>query len=318
MEKTDLSIIIPVYNAEPLLNRCLDSIFNQVTQYTYEVILVDDGSTDKSIDIIKSRKEKNIVLFQQKNSGPSAARNKGIELAKGNYIAFLDADDYWIYNYIEQTVSFLAKNKECVAVTVGQKHIAMGKQPYNMPIIPEKDSFVIDDFYSFWALHQHVGTCSTTMLTEVVRKTNGQRFDLRVTEDWEFWFYLASFGKWGMIPDILYVSDGGEVTRKEGWLKKMQIRWKNAPSVEEWQMRLKDRVDTSSLGYKKAIGIIARNLCYCQLLSGRNELSRNEALRYGDYFKKDIIGNLMNMAKSSRLTWNILVAFLKYREYHRK
>ena len=79
----DLSIIIPIYNAAPLLNRCIESIFNQKTNYSYEVIFIDDGSSDNSIEIIKKRKEKNIILYQQANSGPAAARNKGIELAKG-------------------------------------------------------------------------------------------------------------------------------------------------------------------------------------------------------------------------------------------
>lgn len=78
----DLSIIIPVYNASKLLERCLDSIFEQKTQYSYEIILIDDGSTDNSIEIIKGRKEPNIILYQQQNSGPSVARNKGVELAK--------------------------------------------------------------------------------------------------------------------------------------------------------------------------------------------------------------------------------------------
>lgn len=314
----DLSIVIPVYNAAPLLNRCLDSIFNQQTQYSYEIILVDDGSTDNSIDIIKSRKESNITLFQQNNSGPSTARNKGIELAKGLFIAFLDADDYWYDGYIEQTVSFLIKNTECVAVTVGQKHIAIDRKPFYNPTLNTQIPFVIDNFYAFWAIHRHVGTCSTTMRTNIVKQTKGQRTDLRVTEDWEFWFYLASFGKWGMIPNILYVSDGGEVTRKEGWLKKMQIRWNNAPSVEEWQNRLVDKIDLNSEAYKKAVGIVARNLCYCQLLSGRNELSRSEALKYGKYFLKDKIGKLMNVAKYSSFTWNILIKFLQYREFNRK
>ena len=81
----DISIVIPVYNAVPLLERCLDSIFNQTTLYSYEVILVDDGSTDNSVEVIKARPEKNIVLYQQQNAGPSAARNKGVELSKGRY-----------------------------------------------------------------------------------------------------------------------------------------------------------------------------------------------------------------------------------------
>ena len=209
-------------------------------------------------------------------------------------------------------------NNECIAVTVGQKHIAIGRKTFYSPSLDTKIPFVIDNFYVFWAKYQHVGTCSTTMRTSVVKRTNGQRTDLRVTEDWEFWFYLASFGKWGMIPETLYISDGGEVTRKEGWLKKMQIRWNNAPSVEEWQKRLENRVELNSESYKKAVGVVARNLCYCQLLSGRKELSRNEALKYGKYFLKDKIGRLINMAKYSSFTWNLLVKFLQYREYNRQ
>lgn len=73
----DLSIIIPVYNAALSINRTLDSIFKQETQYTYEVILVDDGSKDNSIEVIKGRPEKNIILLTQQNAGPSAARNGG-------------------------------------------------------------------------------------------------------------------------------------------------------------------------------------------------------------------------------------------------
>ena len=96
----DLSIIIPAYNGALLLNRCLDSIFNQNTQYSYEVILVDDGSTDNSVELIEARKEPNIILYQQQNAGPAMARNKGIELAQGRYIAFIDADDFWKQGYI--------------------------------------------------------------------------------------------------------------------------------------------------------------------------------------------------------------------------
>ena len=69
MLQIDLSIIIPVYNAVPLLERCLNSIFIQTTQYSYEVILVDDGSTDNSVEVIKARPERNIVLHQQSNAG---------------------------------------------------------------------------------------------------------------------------------------------------------------------------------------------------------------------------------------------------------
>lgn len=81
----DLSIIIPVYNAAPLLDRCLDSIFNQTTQYIYEVILVDDGSTDNSIDIIKARKEKISLCTNKETQGLLWQEIKELNWQKGNF-----------------------------------------------------------------------------------------------------------------------------------------------------------------------------------------------------------------------------------------
>lgn len=90
-----VSIVIPVYNAEKGLSKCLDSVLSQ-TYKNIEVILVDDGSHDTSPDICKTYKEgypEKITFISQKNGGPAAARNKGIELSQGKYIAFVDSDD---------------------------------------------------------------------------------------------------------------------------------------------------------------------------------------------------------------------------------
>ena len=99
----DISVIIPVYNAAPLIRRCLDSVLAQKGKYTYEVLLIDDGSTDDSVEIIKSYNNTKFKIFQQKNKGPAAARNVGITNALGKYIAFLDADDYWEDEYYTET-----------------------------------------------------------------------------------------------------------------------------------------------------------------------------------------------------------------------
>lgn len=323
MQNIELSIIIPVYNASKLLNRCLDSIFNQETQYSYEVILVDDGSSDNSVELIKARKEPNIVLYQQQNAGPAVARNKGVELAKGKYVAFMDADDYWKDGYIQKTVDFLNQHEECVAVSVTCKNIASfaktaSYNPTWMDETKKEEPRVLEDFMSYWATYCHVGTCSTTMRTDLVRQAGGMRTDLRVTEDYEFWLFLSTFGKWGLIPEVLYVSDGGDVTQSQGWLSKMERRWKNAPSIAEWEKRIVTRLSELSVSYQQARGRVSRNLAYCQLLSDRLDLSRHEALRYGKYFIKDPIGKLMNLAKYTPLTWWMLAKFLKYREYHRK
>ena len=97
-----ISIIVPVYNVEKYLERCLDSILSQ-TFSDFELILVNDGSTDHSLEICRSYAEKDerILLIDQENRGLSAARNAGIAVAKGEYLGFVDSDDYIAQNMYE-------------------------------------------------------------------------------------------------------------------------------------------------------------------------------------------------------------------------
>lgn len=96
------SIILPVYNVEKYLPRCLDSLLNQ-TLNELEFICIDDGSTDKSLDILRryARKDSRFIIVTQENQGSGVARNKGLQLAKGKYIAFLDPDDWIETNAME-------------------------------------------------------------------------------------------------------------------------------------------------------------------------------------------------------------------------
>ncbi|MCM1010794.1 MAG: glycosyltransferase [Fusobacterium sp.] len=101
-----ISVVIPVYNVEKYLSRCLESVVNQ-TFKDLEIICIDDGSSDKSLEILRSYAEKDsrFVIVVQKNSGPSVARNKGIDIAKGKYISFIDADDWIDLNFYEKLYS---------------------------------------------------------------------------------------------------------------------------------------------------------------------------------------------------------------------
>jgi glycosyltransferase involved in cell wall biosynthesis len=98
-EKNNLikvSVIIPIYNMEKYIEQCISSIINQ-TLHEIEIICVDDGSTDSSLEILKkfAIRDKRIIIYQQQNSGVAVARNKGIELARGEYLSILDADDFF-------------------------------------------------------------------------------------------------------------------------------------------------------------------------------------------------------------------------------
>lgn len=98
-----ITVIVPVYNAEKFLNECLNSILNQTFQ-NYEVIAINDGSLDNSMSILMEFQEKyrNLIVIDKENEGVSATRNLGIKKAKGEYILFIDSDDYIELNMLEK------------------------------------------------------------------------------------------------------------------------------------------------------------------------------------------------------------------------
>ena len=104
MTKTPkISIIIPIFNVENYLAKCLDSIINQ-TLMDIEIICVNDGSNDNSVDILNTyaQRDKRITIINKANGGLSSARNAGIRVANGEYICFLDSDDYFEFNACER------------------------------------------------------------------------------------------------------------------------------------------------------------------------------------------------------------------------
>lgn len=107
-----ISVVIPLYNKEKLVARTLQTVLAQ-TFTDFEVVIVDDGSTDSSAAIVESFSDSRIRLIRQKNGGVSAARNKGIEEASGKYIAFLDADDEWDSEYLATMHSLIDAYPEC-------------------------------------------------------------------------------------------------------------------------------------------------------------------------------------------------------------
>lgn len=111
MEESLVSIIVPVYNAEKFIKDTIQTVKNQTYQ-NWELILVDDFSTDNSVDIINKNIEERIKLVKlEKNSGAAICRNKGVEKAKGRYIAFLDSDDLWRKEKLEKQLEFMREKK---------------------------------------------------------------------------------------------------------------------------------------------------------------------------------------------------------------
>lgn len=116
-KKAIISVIIPVFNGEKYLRKCLNSLTTQTIQ-TFETIIINDGSTDNTEKIIDEycRHHSNFVTVNQNNQGVSAARNKGLEMAQGKYILFVDSDDYLIDNMLEKMLTKATEDQSDIVV----------------------------------------------------------------------------------------------------------------------------------------------------------------------------------------------------------
>lgn len=147
-EKVKVSVIIPVYNAEKYLVQCLDSVLGQ-TLKEMEMILVDDGSTDHSLQILKQyeKKDTRIRVITQENQGPAAARNAGLAHAAGEYLAFLDADDFFAPNMLEEMYTACVEHDADISVVRSIEYHERSQVYKDMrysiyeTVLPEKNPF---------------------------------------------------------------------------------------------------------------------------------------------------------------------------------
>ena len=132
MDKYKISIIVPVYNVEKYINKCLDSIINQ-TYKNLEILFIDDGSTDNSGKICDeyAKKDKRIKVFHQPNSGVSAARNKGLDNITGDYVMFVDPDDWIELNTCEILLNEITKENNDILIFNFYKNYKNGQQVKN-------------------------------------------------------------------------------------------------------------------------------------------------------------------------------------------
>ena len=113
-----ISIVVALYNKEPYIGRCLESIRTQTFE-DFEVIVVDDGSTDNGPAIVEASGEPRLRLISQENAGPGAARNRGIREATARVVSFIDADDEWMPEFLQHSLDLLESNPSVVAVVTG-------------------------------------------------------------------------------------------------------------------------------------------------------------------------------------------------------
>ena len=181
MKMVDVSVIIPCYNAEQFIQNTLDAIINQ-TRPPREIIVVDDGSSDKTLDILQLYKNK-IKVISIENSGPSVARNIGIKAATSKYIAFCDADDIWVLDKLENQLHYFGKP----FIFSASKNFSSFGTPnlvYQHPtpeMLSKKEGILLNNF---------VTTSSVLVLKSVLEEVGLFDKRFKCSEDWHLWIRI--------------------------------------------------------------------------------------------------------------------------------
>ena len=182
-----VSVIMPCFNGESFIGEAIESVLAQ-TYHDMELVIVDDGSTDRSLEIIRSFGNA-VRVFTQSNRGPSAARNKGIKEASGEFIAYLDADDYWEPRFAECMVTALTNSTAVLAYCGWQNIVPDGKSA--PPFIPpeyenEGKLIALLSNASLWPIH------ATLTRRDVLLEIGGFNEELPACEDYDLWLRLTA------------------------------------------------------------------------------------------------------------------------------
>lgn len=220
------SAIIPLYNKAPYIENAIQSVLNQTCQ-EFELVIVNDGSTDNSLDLCKYLLQDVTVEYQiieQQNFGVSTARNNGIKTAKYNYIAFLDADDWWEPTFLEEIKNLIKDFPEAAIYTSSYIKVKNGKNiPAQIGISTDfgRGYFDYCEAYSKspW---MPIWTGATILKKEVFNEITGFNPKLKLGEDFDLWLRIALKYKIALInnPLAYYNQDVTQQGRAVGNLHK--------------------------------------------------------------------------------------------------
>lgn len=220
-EDSLISIVIPIYNAEKYLEECLNSIKNQTYQ-NFEVIMVNDGSKDNSETICKrfSEDDTRFRYFKKENGGVSSARNIGLDNVEGDYITFIDADDWVDENHLQLLITTVKKNHSDIVVSSYKQFNNIDVFYLRAYTIQEKyllnfEKMNRDDFLTIFPKLMSTNVCFNNAVAKLFRKelVNDLRFDtsIKYGEDLDFYFRLYL-----TVDSISYVDEPTYVYRVHG------------------------------------------------------------------------------------------------------
>jgi glycosyltransferase involved in cell wall biosynthesis len=269
-----VSVIIPTYNRAKFVHEAIESVLLQTFQ-PIEIIVVDDGSSDGTKGALKLFiNEQKIKYIYQQNAGVSAARNLGIEVSEGKWLAFLDSDDVWKPEKIQTHIDAVIKKPNIIAHTVNATYECRGTNSYKesqLPII-EDDGF-LERPLSWQLMHSALAMPPTVFCLREAA-INAGKFDESITicEDFDFMCRLALQGAWGY-----------------DWMELVVIKRRDEAIDNLSKYRFKDQIKTySSMVHgltklinhpcitSKELNIVHERLAHAQFILGKTYMSEGE------------------------------------------
>lgn len=213
-----ISVVIPLYNKEATICRTIQSVLCQKVD-DIEIVIVDDGSTDKSADKVSEIKDSRIRCVRQDNMGVSSARNRGINEAKGEWIAFLDADDEWNRDYLSTISHMMDKYPECKVLA--SSYLEKGATGKSKEIVLNNVSnhdndFLMTNYFQVAATSDPpIHTSSIVVKNEAIKSIGGFPEGVHQGEDLLTWARLAAIYKIAYCRTPLNIFHTGETSSME-------------------------------------------------------------------------------------------------------
>ena len=228
-----VSVIIPAYNAENTIVETIISLQKQTLQ-DIEILVIDDGSKDKTVDVVQQLTDPRIQVFIYPNGGVSVARNRGIEKAKGEFIAFIDSDDLWTEDKLELQLAALEQHPDASAVYSWT--VNMMDNGKSLSFVQGGESTLEGNIYPDLLLGHFIGNASNVLVRrDVIDVVGGYEPNLEFS-DWDFCLRVAAKFNFAVVPkpQILYrkiagsMSSNVDSTEKEG-LRALERAYQMAP-----------------------------------------------------------------------------------------
>ncbi|QLE57204.1 glycosyltransferase [Nostoc sp. TCL26-01] len=229
-----ISVIIPAYNCEKTIKATINSVLQQ-TFVNFELIVINDGSQDSTVDVIAKIQDPRLKVFSFENAGGNVSRNRGLNLAVGNFISFLDADDIWTSDKLESQLTALKKNPEAKVAYSWTNYI---DEDGNF-LVAGTHTTVNGNVYADLLVNNFLENGSNPLISrEALIELGGFDESLKAAQDWDMWLRLAAHNSFVAVPvvQILYRVSGNSlssnlVRQEKACLQVLERAYRAAPNI---------------------------------------------------------------------------------------